>query len=130
MSKNHREGLVCPSGAAVAGAELLGAFDAQGKLIRFSETFKIDAKFVEVANLGRSPTKRFRFVQPCIEDQCAHWKGSHCGIAEHAAKSLEVSARRLPPCRIRQTCRWFHERGADACAACTYVVTDCRIELR
>jgi hypothetical protein len=118
--------LMCPSGAPVPGAELLGAFDANGQLVRFSETFTIEDKFIEAANLGRSPTKRFRFVVPCIRGGCAHWKGSHCGVAERATRSLSSPTlpKHLPSCRIRQVCRWFRERGSAACVSCTYVVTD------
>jgi hypothetical protein len=30
----------------------------------------------------------------------------------------------LPTCTIRQTCRWFGQRGRDACVVCPLVVTD------
>jgi len=30
----------------------------------------------------------------------------------------------LPRCVIRGSCRWYSQRGADACRACVFVVTD------
>jgi len=33
-------------------------------------------------------------------------------------------AENLPRCVIRGTCRWYSQRGTDACRACVYVVTD------
>jgi hypothetical protein len=30
----------------------------------------------------------------------------------------------LPGCGIRQSCRWFHQRGEAACRICPEIVTD------
>jgi hypothetical protein len=35
----------------------------------------------------------------------------------------EMPAESLPACGIRPTCRWYHQSGAAACAACTIVIT-------
>ena len=32
----------------------------------------------------------------------------------------------LPQCSIRESCRWFDQTGADACAVCDAVVTETR----
>ena len=37
---------------------------------------------------------------------------------------VQLESGRLPRCAIRRTCRWFAQRGADACAVCPRVVAD------
>jgi hypothetical protein len=32
----------------------------------------------------------------------------------------------LPRCSVRQSCRWFAQRGATACQACPVITTDRR----
>jgi hypothetical protein len=41
---------------------------------------------------------------------------------EHAVVVLEPDALVLPRCSIRRQCRWFQERGRDACAVCPLIV--------
>jgi len=45
-------------------------------------------------------------------------------VLDHMAKGPELAEDGLPPCLIRASCRWYAERGAAACRACEYVVTD------
>ncbi len=70
-----------------------------------------------------------RFAAPCRTGGCAQWTGSRCGVIarvlDHLAPTPELlQTGGLPPCLIRQTCRWFAEQGAVACRACDLVVTD------
>ena len=37
---------------------------------------------------------------------------------------VQLESGRLPHCAIRRDCRWFAQRGADACAVCPRVVAD------
>jgi hypothetical protein len=41
-----------------------------------------------------------------------------------ASSEPPAPSRRLPACAIRRTCRWYHQRGAEACAACPLVVAE------
>jgi len=38
--------------------------------------------------------------------------------------SLQLNTFTLPPCRIRQSCRWWLQEGKAACFRCPQVVTD------
>jgi hypothetical protein len=116
----------CPSSRCAPGAVLLGIVDADGHVGYVSPRLTVDAAFVEAAHRGRMPEKRFRFASPCIEGGCRHWDGERCAVADAAADSSTPSAARLPACSIRPDCLWFAQRGVDACAACSYVVTEPR----
>ena len=71
-----------------------------------------------------SATEIYRLAGRCVESQCQHYSGKHCRLGEHIVSSLEAVARALPPCSIRQDCRWFHEQRAQACLRCPQVVTE------
>jgi hypothetical protein len=117
----------CPSAPCMEGALLLGVRTEAGRLSYVQPPTRIDAAFVERAQAKGRPESRFRFSMPCIEAGCSQWTGTACAVAERVIEqegSGEV-ATRLPPCAIRRTCRWFHQRGAEACTVCPLVVADC-----
>jgi hypothetical protein len=103
-------------------------FGPDGKLIRIAPPIPIDRSFVESANEGRAPLKRFRFTADCAEDRCGQWRDGKCGVAEQALISLAEFAgtddARMPACAIRSTCRWFAQEGSRICGACSHVTTD------
>jgi hypothetical protein len=90
----------------------------------------IDDSFVATARRGRSPEKRFRFAAPCVEEHCAQWTGSRCGVIDAVlatdVRGADDEASSLPRCAIRSSCRWFAQSGAGACGVCPLVITDCR----
>jgi hypothetical protein len=132
------EKMKCPSAPCQRGSEILGAIDGNGELRRFQQEFVVDDEFVSAAYTpaSRSPTKRFRFVSTCVKQDCAQWKGDHCGVAarivaqysEQQVMPPDEKSFELTKCRIRSDCRWFGERGKMACLACKYVITDQRKE--
>jgi len=70
------------------------------------------------------PTEVFRFAARCAEGGCQHFDGASCQLGRKIASSVSVTiAGRLPACRIRPQCRWFHEQGPSACARCPLIVT-------
>jgi hypothetical protein len=70
------------------------------------------------------PTEVFRFAAPCAESGCQHFDGEACQLGHKVAQNVSVTiAGRLPACRIRPSCRWFHEQGPAACARCPLIVT-------
>jgi hypothetical protein len=112
---------------------LLGVIDENGRVGYLTPAITVDQEFVEKAKQGRSPRKRFRFAGPCVEESCAQWTGSRCGVIDtvfDAVQTLAPAPARpdgvLPHCAIRSSCRWFAQEGAAACAACPFVITDCR----
>ncbi len=120
----------CPSAPATDGALLIGVVAADGRVVNVGTPLTIDAAFIEAAEAYGPPEQRFRFSSPCLKGGCRHWNGQ-CGLigelynsASEAGEELAVLA--LPRCAIRAQCRWWRQRGRDACAVCPLVVTDTR----
>ncbi|MBP1823055.1 hypothetical protein [Mycobacterium sp. OAE908] len=120
---------LCPSAPAKPGAILLGLVTPNGQIAYLTPQMRIDEDFVDVAAKGRSPEKRFRFASTCVEAGCAQWTGSRCGVieaavAEAGGQAIDSEDSSLPKCSIRSRCRWFHQRGRDACGVCPLIITD------
>jgi hypothetical protein len=127
--EDDSDALLCPSARCVEGAVLLGIVGTSGKVGYVRPQVRVDAEFVEKARRGRTPEKRFRFAEPCVEGRCRHWTGARCGVIDtvlgHQREgSLPSQERPLPACSIRPSCRWFAQAGAQACSACPFVVTN------
>jgi hypothetical protein len=108
------------------GATLLGVVDEDGQIEWAPPGLVVDEEFVRIAKEGRDPLKRFRFSKPCLEGGCSQWKGTHCGVVESVLDNIEGGPRvpdSLRDCAIRSECRWFRERGAQACEICPEVMT-------
>ncbi|CAN7448072.1 hypothetical protein [Mesorhizobium sp. LjNodule214] len=118
----------CPSARAEPGALLIGVVGADGIVQPIPTRLEIDADFVEQASKSGVPEARFRFGGRCVEGKCKQWTGNSCGVIEKVLTGMTDQniqpAENLPRCVIRGTCRWYSQRGADACRACVYVVTD------
>jgi len=120
----------CPSARCEPGATLLGIVEADGRVGYITPALQIDEKFVEQAQRGRAPEKRFRFAGTCVEGGCAQWTGTRCGVIDRALAAdvveppLKAAREPLPQCAIRSSCRWFAQSGADACRVCPLVTTD------
>jgi len=72
-----------------------------------------------------TPAEVFRFAGQCLEGGCSHFRDNRCGIAAAVVDTiLRDDESTLPRCAIRRDCRWWAERGPDACRRCASVVTD------
>lgn len=69
------------------------------------------------------PTEVFRFAAPCAEGRCVHYSGSECSLAERVTHVPVAIKMRLPKCAIRPRCRWWKERGIEACRRCPTIIT-------
>ena len=69
------------------------------------------------------PTEVFRFGAPCAESGCQHFDGASCQLGHKLAHDVPAAVGRLPRCRLRPSCRWFHEQGGAACMRCPIIVT-------
>jgi hypothetical protein len=117
------DALACPSGRCRPGSHLLGIRTDEG-LGYIDPPLPVTEEFMElVESSGGGAEQRFRFTERCIEQGCGQWSGGGCGVIERLLASAGPSSE-LPVCGIRERCRWFAQRGADACAVCPYVVTD------
>jgi hypothetical protein len=124
--------VVCPSSRCREGAVLLGIVLPGGKVAFAKDRVVIDKGFVENATREGShpPETRFRFSTPCAQGACHQWTGSRCGVVDSVLEQAghqPQNAPALPECSIRTDCRWFVQRGADACAVCELVVTETRV---
>jgi hypothetical protein len=128
MSQGRSQGLVCPSGRCAAGSKLIGIVGPDGRLGYVTPPLEVDANFIEVSKRGTAPESRFRFSEPCLEQNCQHWADDECGLigrmcagADNQPGLIQDDAE-LPRCAIRSECRWFSQRGREACAVCPLVV--------
>jgi hypothetical protein len=71
-----------------------------------------------------TPTEVFRIAAPCASNGCQHFDGTDCRLAKRIVQHLPGVAEELPPCPIRQDCRWWQQEGKTACMRCPQVVTD------
>lgn len=116
----------CPSARCEPGARLLGVVDREGIVGFFDTAPVIDESFVRVALAGSPPQQRFRFAQPCVQAACKQWTGTRCGVIDAAIDAVDPEAvsTELRDCAIRESCRWFRQRGPEACQVCPLVITD------
>ena len=123
---------LCPSARCEEGAILVGIVGEDGVIGYVNPQVTIGSDFVHRARKGRTPEKRFRFSQPCIESDCQQWTGCRCGVIDRVLKAVEeanvldASSEALPKCSIRSQCRWFAQVGRKACTVCPLVITDVR----
>jgi len=101
---------------------------SKGRLQYMRTPMQVDAGFVRRARAHGSPEARMRFSSPCVEGSCQQWTGEGCGVVLKVLAALDgadlPASVGLQPCVIRASCRWWEEKGAPACEACQYVVTD------
>lgn len=118
---------MCPSNRCKPGSKLLGVRQSDGTVSILPEPLPIDQEFIDkVTDHPRPPEQRFRFTNKCIENGCSQWNGKGCGVIEQAIQYLDKipSDSQLPRCSIRVHCRWFLQKGADACKVCPFVLTE------
>ena len=127
MSQEPSEGLLCPSGRCAVGSKLIGIVGPDGRLGYVTPPLDVDANFIKVSKQGRAPESRFRFSEPCLGQNCEHWADNECGLigrirarADNQPGLISDDAE-LPTCAIRSECRWFSQRGREACAVCPLV---------
>ncbi|WP_143686849.1 hypothetical protein [Streptomyces sp. TLI_171] len=118
----------CPSASCTPGAALLGVATPAGRLAFLPVPLVVDRDLAEQLRGPGRAESRYRFTGPCAEGGCPQWTGSGCEVIDHV---LDGPVDRpagagdpLPACGIRADCRWFAQRGADACRACPTLVAD------
>lgn len=119
--------IACPSNRCKPGSQLLGVRQDDGTVSILPEALPIDESFIEtVKENAEAPEQRFRFTNKCVESGCSQWNGKGCGVIEQVIQYLEHIPQKetLPKCSIRPKCRWFIQKGADACRICPYIITE------
>jgi hypothetical protein len=117
---------LCPSGRCQDGSILLGIVQQDGRVSIANEKIVVDKEFVQIARRGRSPEKRFRFAEACVNTGCKQWSDGRCGVIDKVIEILmpKDDPVELPECAIRSECRWYKQCGGKACTVCPEVVTD------
>ena len=69
------------------------------------------------------PTEVFRLAATCAEHRCPHFDGADCQLAARVVQILPAAVDLLPPCIIRQQCRWYSQEGGAACKRCPVITT-------
>lgn len=117
---------LCPSAqpdledAIVFG--VVGGTARDPMVLYLSEPQPVTPELLDLASPVR-PTEVFRFAAPCAESGCQHFDGTMCRLGQKLVESVPAVVQRLPRCRLRPNCRWFHEQGGEACLRCPLVVT-------
>jgi hypothetical protein len=126
--------LLCPSSNIdEPNARVLGVLGADGRLTFAKVPIPVTPEFIAIAKKGRDPSKRFRFTTPCIQRGCRHWENERCLVAdvvtdEMASPECAPASTREQACPIKDACRWYHQRGEDACRACPEVIAHIFVE--
>ena len=123
----RQQPVLCPSARCKDGAIVLGIVLPNKTIAYADRRLRIDSAQAEQMLSGTmSPEKRFRFSSPCAQHSCGQWSNGKCGVIEQVLTAPPPPSlpRDLPDCSIRKQCRWFVQRGAEACSVCRYVVTD------
>jgi hypothetical protein len=122
----RRKRILCPSAPADEKAILLGVVQPDGSVAYIKDRIEVTREFLDIAAKGPEPETRFRFSSPCIGSACKQWANGGCSVPERLADMIPTSDATdapLPSCSIRDQCRWFAQRGAEACRICPLVVT-------
>jgi hypothetical protein len=119
--------VLCPSARCKDGAIVLGIILPDQTVAYADRRYQIDSHEAdEMRRATISAEKQFRFAGPCAQCGCVQWNHGKCGVIEEA---IDTPGPRpipsaLPECSIRPQCRWFLQRGEEACLICPLVVTD------
>jgi hypothetical protein len=71
-----------------------------------------------------TPTEVFRIAATCETNQCQHFDGQNCRLAQRIVTQLPTVTEQLAACAIRRDCRWFQQEGKAACLRCPQIITD------
>jgi len=117
--------ILCPSAHATEGAILLGVRQSDGTVLFIKDRISVTKEFLDIASKGDEPETRFRFSCPCIGKGCKQWVDGGCSLPDRLINMISSSDsvnEPLPDCSIRAECRWFNQRGYEACRICPIII--------
>lgn len=118
--------VLCPSAPADDKAILLGVIQSDRSVAFLKDRIPVTHEFLDIVGKDRVPENQFRFSSPCVGSACKQWVNGECSLPERLDELITIpdsTHTRLPQCSIREECRWFIQRGAEACHICPLVVT-------
>jgi hypothetical protein len=104
-------------------AVVSGGTAREPRLGYLAQTVPVTAEVLALAGPEVAPGMIFRMAAPCAGAACQHFDGARCGLATRIVRRLPVVTERLPPCRIRPSCRWWAQEGPAACQRCPQIVS-------
>ena len=126
MDESDGRPALCPSAKAEPGAAVIGVLGPDGRVGYLRDWLETDQEVIEDVSREGLPEQRYRFANSCVEHKCAQWNGK-CTIIERVSEAMTpIEEHSLQPCAIRTACRWFRQKGPDACRLCPMVITDTR----
>lgn len=115
----------CPSSTPeVLGSEIFGIVEGtvdQPQVTYLDPPLPVTPTLLAAA-APVEPTEIFRFVGACLETGCQQFGQGQCQLAKRIVQGLPAVTPALPPCAIRQRCRWWHQEGEPACRRCPPIV--------
>jgi hypothetical protein len=117
--------LLCPSAPATNDGYVFGVVggaEDTPRVAYLTTPQKITEPLLDLSS-PIEPTEVFRIAAPCAKTRCQHFDGTNCALATRIVTQLPAVVRRLPHCRVRPSCRWWHQEGQSACFRCPQVVT-------
>ncbi|MEO6902626.1 MAG: hypothetical protein ABI315_05675 [Bacteroidia bacterium] len=124
---NEGKSIACPSSRATQVSSLLGIRQEDGTIAILPQVLPVDSNFIQIGQQDPVPLEqRFRFTNKCVENGCKQWTGKGCGVVDGIIQSIDQikNTNILVPCSIRPSCRWFLQKGDQACRICPYVLTE------
>jgi hypothetical protein len=121
------QALFCPSAQPdMAGCRVLGVVGGNAEQLRVAyvnEPLPVTQELL-ASSAPLKPTEVFRFAAHCEGKACLHFDGTNCKLATRIVQILPAVVDSLPPCLIRNVCRWYQQEGRAACMRCPQVVTE------
>jgi hypothetical protein len=122
----REEHLMCPSAQPeMEGSRVLGVVGGTSEapeLAYLNQYLPVTEELIAMTQPAK-PTQVMRFAAPCQEKACCHFDGTNCNLVTRIVQILPAVTEILPPCLIRQTCRWYQQEGKYACQRCPQIVT-------
>lgn len=109
------------AGSVVFG--VVGGTIEQPRLTHLAEPQPVTDKLLALPG-PVTPTEVFRFAAPCASSACQHFDGFNCRLATKIVQLLPEVVEELPPCRLRQNCRWWRQEGKAACVRCPQIASE------
>ncbi len=114
----------CPSGAADRPESVvLGVRSGADGGVSYLDEPLPAAEVMSMVPEGIEPRRILRFASHC-EATCANRVGSECGLINRiSAVPAPPHAAAVPRCHLRTKCKWWQQKGVDACHRCPAVST-------
>src|SRR3981081_1565082 len=117
---------LCPSAQpGMENCRIIGLIQPEGTTIRLAYLHEQVPATPELMAMAAplKPTEVYRLAATCAEHRCPHFDGADCQLAARIVQILPAVVDMLPPCIIRQDCRWYSQEGRAACHRCPEITT-------